>query len=341
MRRMRPESRSQMTVEQDIAAIRSLVYRMAERYGAKDADGVMDAFVEDNPSIIGTGLDELRFGRNEIHAQIVRDMSETDALSMSMENIRVDVFGDSAFAFADSLIHATFDQVTHDFPIRATFGLVRTEEGWRIAQNHVSVAQRKQGEGRSFSVELTKTLSDLLTSIDSSTGSSVLRSSDLGTATILFTDIVDSTTLSQSMGDERWSTMISEHFDTVRDIVVGEGGVVVKTLGDGGMYAFQSGTGALFAASRIQQTLAENQTLSLRAGAHTGDVLQGGNDYIGLTVNKAARVAAAADGGQILVSSTTAEVVNHAELRIGDPKTIELKGLSGTHLVFRLLWDQA
>ncbi len=76
----------------------------------------------------------------------------------------------------------------------------------------------------------------------------------------------------------------------------------------------------------------------MRAGVHTGDVVQGSNDYIGLTVNKAARVAAAAEGEQILVSSTTAEVVNHSEIELGEPFTAELKGLEGTHTLFPLIW---
>ena len=331
-----------MKEQQDIAAIRSVIYRMAERYGAGDVNGVMESFVGDGVSIIGTGADEIRFGPTEVQIQVARDISEADALSMSMDNIRVDVFGDAAFAFADSEIHARFGDQNHSFPIRATFGLVRTGDGWRIAQNHVSVAHRGQSEGRSFSAKLTKTLSDLLVSIDNAAGSSILESADLGTATILFTDIVGSTALSQSMGDHQWSRVIADHFTSVRSLVVSEGGSVVKTLGDGGMFAFRSGTAALIAATRIQQAMAENSSsqLSLRVGAHTGDVVQGGNDFIGLTVSKAARVAAAARGGEILVSATTAEVVNHSEIRLGEPKTVELRGISGSHVVYPLLWDQ-
>lgn len=339
---LRPTKEPATTIERDIAAIRSVVYRMADRYGTMDPEGVMETFVDDHPSIIGTELDELRFGWAETHLQVVRDMSEVDELSMGMESLRVDVFGDAAFAFADAVISATAGDEHLRFPVRSTFGMVRTEDGWRIAQVHTSVARSGQREGRSFPVKLTKTLSDLLTSIDSDAGSATLRSQGLGTVTILFTDIVDSTALSQSMGDERWSELISEHFDTVGEIVGGQGGSVVKTLGDGGMFVFPSGTSALFAAIQTQRAVTEPATsgLSLRVGVHTGDVVQGGNDYIGLTVNKAARVAAAAQGGQILVSATTAGVVNHSDIRLGDPVTLELKGLAGTHTVLPLLWEE-
>lgn len=330
-----------MTAEQDVAQVRSVVYRMAGAFGAKDVDGAMGMFIEEGASMVGTGLDELRFGSDAVRMQIARDASEADTLSFGMENLRVDVFGDAAFAFADAVINATFGSESFRFPVRSTFGLVRTDVGWRIAQVHTSVANHQQSQGRSFPVKLTKTLSDLLSSIDSAAGSSVLQSKSLGTATFVFTDIVDSTALSQSIGDQKWSELIGDHFNTVKEIVEIGGGSVVKTLGDGGMFAFPSGTAALVAAIQTQQAV-ESSTehrLSLRVGVHTGDVVQEQNDYIGLTVNKAARVAAAAEGDQILVSSTTADIVNHSEIEFGDPVTVELKGITGTHTLLPLNWQ--
>ncbi len=78
--------------------------------------------------------------------------------------------------------------------------------------------------------------------------------------------------------------------------------------------------------------------LSVRAGIHTGDVLRDKNDYVGLTVNKAARVAAAASGNQILISSTTADVVSHPNITLGDSFTVELKGLEGSHSLVAVDW---
>lgn len=331
-----------MTVDQDRAEIRAVVYRMAERYGAKDVEGTMATFVGEHSSVIGTGTDEIRFGNDAVQFQMARDMSEPDTLSFAVESLHVDVFADSAFAFANAVFHATFRDDVFRFPVRTTFGMVRTDVGWRIAQIHTSIAHREQPEGRSFPVKLTRTLSDLLTSIDSAAASSSIRAKALGTATFLFTDIVDSTALSQSMGDDEWSAVVSEHFDTVGGIVEGQGGSVVKTLGDGGMFVFPSGTSALLAAIDAQRavTSSRGRRLSIRAGVHTGDVIQGQGDYIGLTVNKAARVAAAAAGDQILASSTTAEVVNHSSIELGEPLTAELKGLEGTHLLFPVNWAQ-
>jgi len=331
-----------VTIEQAVAEVRSVVYQMAERYGALDADGVLALFVEEDPVDVGTGVDEVRFGSAEVRRQIVRDMSEVDGLSMGMENLRVTVFGDAAFAYSDVVFSTLAGGESFRYPARATIGLIRTSDGWRIAQIHTSFAYGEQAPGRSFPVQLTKTLSDLLTSIDSDSGSSTIRAAKLGTATIVFTDVVDSTKLSQSMGDQKWSELITAHFNTVREIVEDEGGSVVKTLGDGGMFVFPSGASALLAAARTQRavTTSADDGLRVRVGVHTGDVVQGHNDYIGLTVNKAARVAAAARGDQILVSSTTADIVNSSEIDFGDPITVELKGIEGTHTLRPLNWAQ-
>ena len=331
---------SAVSAERDIAAIRAVLYRMTGSYSAKDVDGVMDTFVPDVPMMVGTGIDELRFDAGGLRLQIERDTSEPDALSMGMDNLRVTVFGDAAFAYADVMIHARFGQRHHNFPVRITFGLVRTTDGWRVAQAHTSVPEKGLPEGRSFPAQLTKTLTELLTSIDSDSGSEALAALGLGTATIVFTDIVDSTSLSQSMGDREWSSLIKHHFDTVQGIVESMGGTVVKTLGDGGMFAFRSGTSALLASIKTQQAMAsmEERPLMLRIGVHTGDIVRNRNDYIGITVSKAARVAAAAQGGQVLVSSTTAEIVNSSEIAFGEPLSVELKGIDGVHTLMPLEW---
>lgn len=331
-----------MTIDQAVAEVRSAVYRFAERYGALDIDGVMAMFVGENPVDVGTGVDEVRIGTSEVRHQIARDMSEVEALSMGMESLRVDVHGDAAFAYSDVVFSLTAGGESLRIPARTTIGMICTADGWRIAQIHSSIAYGEQPPGRSFPVQLTRTLSDLLTSMDTDSGSSALRAAKMGTATVLFTDVVDSTMLAQSLGDQRWSELITAHFGLVRAIVEGEGGSVVKTLGDGGMYVFPSGASALSAAVRIQRavTASADDVLRVRVGVHTGDVIRDENDYLGLTVNKAARVAAAARGDQILVSSTTTDIANSHEIEFGDPITVELKGIEGTHTLRPLNWSE-
>ncbi|MDX2342791.1 MAG: adenylate/guanylate cyclase domain-containing protein [Acidimicrobiia bacterium] len=225
------------------------------------------------------------------------------------------------------------------FTFRITMVLALEDSVWKVVQLHFSIPVSDE---EILNVELTRTLSDLLTSIDSGPDLLALGTAALGTATILFTDLVDSTSLSQKLGDRAWSDLIASHFQVVREIVEREGGTVVKTIGDGGMYAFASATSALAAAVGIQRAVADSteDRLRLRVGIHTGDVIQNNDDYIGLAVNKAARVAAAAQGDQTLVSSTTMDMVNTNAYAFGDPITAELKGLEGTHILWPLQWEQ-
>lgn len=222
---------------------------------------------------------------------------------------------------------------------RRTMVFVLEGGAWKIIQSHFSTPVANL---ETAGAELTGTLSELLESIgeDSELLSPSGQMSD--TSTLLFTDILDSTAWSQVMGDMAWSHTIKHHFETLRRLVEEEGGSVVKTLGDGGMYSFSSGSGALRAAIKIQQAVGSGiqPEIQVRVGVHTGDVVQSKGDYLGLTVNKAARVAAAAEPGQILVTSTTAGLVNSSDFEFGDAMVVELKGLRGVHEVRPLVWQR-
>jgi len=207
---------------------------------------------------------------------------------------------------------------------------------WKIVHSHFSSPVPNL---ETAGVELPRTLSDL---VDSIGARSELTTGLEGTTTLMFTDIVDSTPLSISLGETAWFEVIKTHLETLRRLVEAEGGSEVKTLGDGGMYAFEAGSSALRAAARIQRVAADavDPELRIRIGVHTGDVMHAGDDYLGSTVAKAARVAAAAAGGQILVSSTTAGLSNSAEFEFGTPITVELQGLDGTHRLQPLIWSE-
>jgi class 3 adenylate cyclase len=114
---------------------------------------------------------------------------------------------------------------------------------------------------------------------------------------------------------------------------------VVKLLGDGSMLAFDSARAAVRAAVDIQR--ASSQALfGVRIGVHTGEVIRTGDDLLGLTVNKAARVAAAADSGAIMISSTTKDLIGSLDgIRMGEPRIVALKGLSDSHQIVPLAWD--
>jgi adenylate cyclase len=223
---------------------------------------------------------------------------------------------------------------------RRTMVFVLEAGSWKIIQSHFSAPVPNL---ETIGVELTGSLSELVESIGGDPELMALAGPMSGTMTLLFTDIVDSTHISEEMGDVAWSDVIRSHLGKSRKIVEEHGGSVVKTLGDGGMYAFPSGSLALKAAIRIQQATADptGEHFKVRIGVHTGDVVQSDGDYLGMTVNKAARVAAAAESSQILVSSTTVGLVGGTEFDFGEPITVELKGLAGTHELHTLNWQQS
>ncbi len=223
------------------------------------------------------------------------------------------------------------------FIFRITMVFILENYAWKLVQIHFSIPVADE---QVTGVSLTSTLTNLLASIDTDDGSDDALDGTVGTASVVFTDVVGSTSLSQSMGDGAWSKAITDHFSAVETIVVRNGGAVVKTVGDGGMYVFSAGTAALRAAVEMQRSATHGgqQRLELRIGIHTGDVVRTTSDYLGLTVNKAARVAAAADGGQILVSASTVDMINNAEFEFGPPIVADLKGIEGTHELLPLNW---
>jgi len=134
-----------------------------------------------------------------------------------------------------------------------------------------------------------------------------------GTVTFVFTDIEGSTRLLQEFGD-RYAAARDEHAAVVRRATVECDGVEVSTGGDSFFLVFRSPVNAVRAAMAIQRGLAAHDGspgphLRVRVGVHTGEGVRGGDDYVGIDVNRAARIADAAHGGQVIVSDATRALV--------------------------------
>jgi predicted ATPase/class 3 adenylate cyclase len=137
-----------------------------------------------------------------------------------------------------------------------------------------------------------------------------------GTVTFLFTDIEGSTRLLQELGD-RYAAVRDQHAAIVRRAIAEGGGVEVSTEGDSFFAAFGGPAGAVRAAVAAQRGLAGHAwpagfPVRVRMGLHTGEGVRGGDNYVGIDVNRAARIAAAAHGGQVIVSDATRALVEHA-----------------------------
>jgi class 3 adenylate cyclase len=160
--------------------------------------------------------------------------------------------------------------------------------------------------------------------------------------TFAFTDIVDSTRLSEAMGDEAWRGVLHQHDETVRRIVAEHGGEVVKHTGDGFFLAFGGPEQAIEAMIGLQRRLAahrerEGFSPTIRIGIHLAEATRSGTDYFGSGVALAARIGGVATGSEILVSRTTLDASRRSFPEI-ETRMLELKGISQPTEVVGIRW---
>ena len=153
-----------------------------------------------------------------------------------------------------------------------------------------------------------------------------------GTVTFLFTDVQGSTKLLHEIGDEAYAQVLSEHHRLCREAWEAHSGVEVDTAGDAFFVAFARASDAVTAAAAAQDALS-SEPLRVRMGLHTGQVLVGETGYVGMEVHRAARIAASAHGGQVILSRATAELV---ELELMDLGEHRFKDLAKAERVYQL-----
>lgn len=153
-------------------------------------------------------------------------------------------------------------------------------------------------------------------------------------ATLVFTDLVDSTAMASRLGDRNWREVLSRHDERVRDTVGRFRGREVKNTGDGFLIAFDGAARAVHCAAELVSA-ARRDGLAIRAGVHTGEVEWIDGDIRGLAVHEASRVLGLAGPYEVLVSSTTKDLSLGSGLRFEDQGEYALKGLERRRL-FRL-----
>ena len=160
---------------------------------------------------------------------------------------------------------------------------------------------------------------------------------DRALATVLFTDIVNSTDRAASMGDRGWKAVLETHDEIARDQVARFQGRFIESTGDGVLATFDRPGRAIRAAGAIQESL-RGLAIEIRVGLHAGEVelREGGHRVGGIAVHIAARVTAIAVPGEILVSSTVKDLVTGSSLEFRDRGLHELKGLPGAWRLFSL-----
>ena len=145
-------------------------------------------------------------------------------------------------------------------------------------------------------------------------------------ATVLFTDIVDSTPAVSRSGDRLWSEVLDRHDQVSDRLVSAHHGRVIKSTGDGMLAAFDGPSRAVECATELHRATAE-LGVEIRVGLHAGEIEQRGNDIAGIAVHVAARIAGLADRGQTLVSSTVKDLVAGSGFNFKDIGDQSLKGL--------------
>ncbi|MEA2633681.1 MAG: hypothetical protein QOH92_448 [Chloroflexota bacterium] len=167
-----------------------------------------------------------------------------------------------------------------------------------------------------------------------------------GTVTFFFSDIEGSTRLIQRLGD-RYPDVLLTHHTVLREALAANGGHELRTEGDSFFIVFDSALQACAGAAAAQKALHAHQwpeggIVRVRIGIHTGEAALVGNEYVGLDVHRAARVASAGHGGQVLVSETTRALVDHAlppGLTLKDLGLHRLKDLAKPERLFQLVVD--
>jgi class 3 adenylate cyclase len=309
--------------------------RLYRSYAAFDAEAVNDG-VARNPGslVIGTAPDEWHVGYDAIAPLFRVQFQEMPPVQFEVENIVAWKEGTVGWIASRALL------VIEGMPsvsTRAT--VVLHEEGahWRIVQWHFSVPVANE---EALGVGLTANVDEILTMVQDD-GPPVTAMGPDGSITVMFTDIEGSTALMETLGEVSWLELLEWHDRALRQQTTLFGGSVVKNLGDGFMLGFPAGGSAAACAIAIQRSLSTGWAgvpVAVRIGMHSGNAKAEAGDFFGRTVVVAARVAAAATGGEILVSQAVQEGLDGA-FPLGGARSLTLKGLVGHHSVFPVLWS--
>ena len=314
--------------------LEAIMRRWADVYGSPDAPLIADLFsTSAATTYLGSAPGEFCQGA-DLTRYFAAYTQEIPRFSFQMDRLEAYEAGRTGWGFWEG--QATVTDTGRQVHFRGTMVFVLEGALWRIAHIHNSNAVPNE---EAMGYDTSRFEAFLVSGDDDNLA---LRMGQTGIASVMFTDIADSTTLAEAMGDTAWNRVIQSHLAEIDDVTGAAGGKLVKSLGDGTLCSFPSAGAALRAAQTIQRQTAGRATepaLRLRIGVHTGDVVQADGDYVGTVVNKAARVAALAAPLEIRVSDATRAMVGGAaEFEFFDQTTVPLKGLAGEHVVFQLGW---
>jgi class 3 adenylate cyclase len=298
-----------------------------------------------SPDVIGftTGGHERFVGREQYKAVIQQLLAETESSDREFKVMGALKRGSLVIGAVEYDLQAIVEGRSRHWLLRWTGVLERHHGRLRAVQVHVSMPASDQPEGQAFPTPIEA----IASAVTEERPELARHAAPDGTVTMLFTDIENSTVLTERLGDTQWLELLRAHNSIVREHVKAKGCFEVKSQGDGFMIASQSARRALQCAIGIQRDLAghnegADEPINVRMGLHTGEVLKDADDFFGKHVILASRIAGKARGGEILVSSLLRELTESGgDVRFGEPREVELKGLTGSHVVHEVVWERA
>jgi class 3 adenylate cyclase len=309
------------------------------RWFASARQGDVDAFVSRfsvEAGALTIGSDEAEWYRSTEVDAIVRAQMQDLGGQLPLHDRQIEAWTEDNVAWAAARVDIDIGEQL--IPARATFVLHLEHGDWRIVQYHLSLPVSDE---QALGVDLTKSLAAIVDDVTQHRPElrSVTASGD-GVVALAFTDIVDSTALNRSLGDEAWLAVLKEHDRVIDTATTQHGGEVVKHIGDGSMLVFPSAVRGLACSVEIRRDIRSafgnmDPPIRMRIGLHLGEPLRDADDFYGTAVNFAARVSSAAQPDEILVSQVMAFVIGEGGgIDLGSGRDVELKGFPGRHRVY-------
>lgn len=320
------------------AELRAVLLRWLDAISVRDWNSVGN-LLSRNEAMLYLGTDDReRWQGSDIAKVFGKHLAEVSDYEFIVQEDTVAAYSDGAVGWGRALIDATFGD-RQPVLVRNTVVFLLEEGVWRLVQVHNSTGRPNE---ETMGVSLTNTMDELLKSLGTVDKGALDALSRHDTATLVFTDIEASTSTAASVGDTAWADLIKWHDRIIEENATNHGGTLIKALGDGALISFTSAHAAATTAIDIQRRISAEDApvpIAIRIGIHSGDVVRAEGDVLGTTVNTAARVTSAAQGGEIMTSAVVyGMLADSPEFAFRASRQVTLKGLERVHDVFPLVW---
>jgi adenylate cyclase len=308
--------------------LRAITARLFQAAGRADLEAALARYsMRPGLTFWGTDVDEF-VDDAELLVRYMRLAFQDDQIRFwGTAPHRIDAWVEGSVGWSVAHSRIEFDQGPRTLRSTLVFHLEHDE--WKIVHQHASfgVSEEVYGYPEGSTLDL------ILAAAEDDRPDLARWTSDEGTTTLVFTDIEASTALNAAFGDRAWFEVLRAHNEIIERATEEHGGTVVKSQGDGFMLAFPSARRALSCGQTVQARIRAafsdpGSPIRVRIGVHTGEVVSDSDDFFGHAVNYAARVAGAARGGEIVVSSLVHELTGPTgAFTFAPPRVVELKGI--------------